>query len=322
MIHPMTPQPSGTLTNAASSAVSSAPASLSNILRRAVFGSVGAMIAAVFLVFLCVIAVFGSVLSAWFGLDPHHTDLMARLGASTAQNPLGTDPLGRDVLARLIAGTKISMAIGLAGALCAATLGCMIGLVAGFRGGVVDRLLMRLTDTVLALPLLPLLIIVSAIDFTKIGLSADAVNSPSFGLYKMVAIITVFAWPAAARLVRAGTLGAKEQLYVTAAHALGATDIQVMIRHILPNVIAPLIVAATLAIGNIILLESSLSFLGLGIQPPTASWGNMLQGAEDYIWDRPSLALWPGLAIFATVIAFNVLGDSLRQAYNPHSNKK
>lgn len=289
------------------------------VLKRAVFGSAGSMVAAAILLLLCLIAVLGGPICAVLGIDPMQTDLLRRLGASSGAHWLGTDPLGRDVLARLIAGARVSMAIGLAGAVCAAFVGCVVGLVAGYKGGMTDRVLMRLTDTVLALPLLPLLIIVSAIDFTKIGVSAETAASPSFGLYKMVAIITVFAWPAAARLVRAGTLSARENLYVTAARALGAKEGQIMLRHVLPNVIAPLIVAATLAIGNIIILESSLSFLGLGIQPPTASWGNMLQGAEDYIWEQPWLAVWPGLAIFITVIAFNVLGDSLRRAYNPRS---
>lgn len=268
---------------------------------------------------LMLIALFGEALCHVLGIDPEATSLFNRLQPASDAHMLGTDSLGRDVLARLIMGAQISLSVAIAAALGSALIGCLLGLVAGFYGGMTDRLLMRLTDSILALPLLPLLIILSAIDFTKLGLSADTVNSPFFSLYKMIAIIALFAWPAAARLVRAGALSAKEQLYVLSSRALGVPERRIMLRHILPNVMAPLIVATSLAIGNIIILESSLSFLGLGIQPPVASWGNMLQGAEDFIWEAPMLAVWPGLAIFITVIAFNILGDSLREAYNPKS---
>jgi peptide/nickel transport system permease protein len=166
---------------------------------------------------------------------------------------------------------------------------------------------------------LPILIIVSAIDMGKLGIPQSLIEHSFFSLYKIVLMIALFAWPLSARLVRGATLSAKENLYVLAARSLGASRLRIMIRHILPNVIAPLIVATTLAVGNVIILEASLSFLGLGVQPPVASWGNMLQGAEDFIWDAPMLALWPGLAIFITVIAFNIAGDALRQAYNPKS---
>lgn len=288
-------------------------------LTRALWGSLVTKISSLIILLLIFVALFGQWICAQLGIDANATSLFNRLSPPDDTHYLGTDSLGRDVLARLIMGTHISLSVAAAAAICSCLLGCIIGLSSGFIGGLVDRLLMRFTDTTLALPLLPLLIIVSAIDFTKLGLSADLVQSPSFALYKIVFIITLFAWPASARLVRAGTLSAKEQLYVLSSRALGASEITIMLRHILPNVIAPLIVAASLAIGNIIILESSLSFLGLGIQPPASSWGNMLQGAEDFIWEAPYLALWPGLAIFVTVIAFNVLGDSLRESYNPKS---
>jgi peptide/nickel transport system permease protein len=287
--------------------------------KKALWNDFISKIASLVIFILLIMSFFGAWICTQLGIDPETTSLFNRLSPPSDEHILGTDSLGRDVLARLIMGTHISLSVAAAAALFSCLLGCIIGLSSGFFGRWVDRLLMRFTDTTLSLPLLPLLIIVSAIDFEKLGFSAEFVQASSFALYKIVFIIALFAWPASARLVRAGTLSAKEQLYVLSSRALGASELTIMVRHILPNVIAPLIVAASLAIGNIIILESSLSFLGLGIQPPTSSWGNMLQGAEDFIWDAPLLALWPGLAIFVTVIAFNVLGDSLREAYNPKS---
>lgn len=290
-----------------------------SLLRRAIFSSPASMLATLFLLTLFVVALLSDSICDYLGISPSETNLFQRLKPESSEHILGTDALGRDVFARVITGTKISISVGISAALCSAFLGCLIGLISGYKGGLLDRFLMRFCDTILALPLLPLLIIISVLDFTKLGLSSEFVNSGYFSLYKIIFIISIFAWPVSARLVRASTLSAKQQLYVRAAHALGAEERYIMLKHILPNVIAPLIVATTLAIGNIIILESSLSFLGLGIQPPISSWGNMLQGAEDYIWDRPMLALWPGLCIFTTVIAFNILGDAIREAYNPRS---
>lgn len=290
-------------------------------LKAAFFGDILSGLSTFIVSTLILTALFAPYLCEFLNIDPTKQNLFSRLAAPDNVFLLGTDSLGRDVLARLIMGARVSLSVACAAALCSALFGCFIGLVSGFYGGVLDKILMRFTDAILALPLLPLLIIISAIDFGALGLSETTVNAPAFSLYKMIVIIALFAWPAAARLVRAGALSAKQQLYVLSSRALGVGEIAIMLRHILPNVIAPLIVATSLAVGNIIILESSLSFLGLGISKPTSSWGSMLQGAEDFIWEAPFLAVWPGLAIFITVIAFNILGDSLREAYNPKTNK-
>ena len=261
----------------------------------------------------------GPHLLALLHLDGFETDLFNLKGPPGPGHPLGTDELGRDVLARLILGSQASLSVGLITALTAAILGSIIGICAGYFGGWLDSLLMRLTDGVIALPLLPLLIVLSALDFDKIGLGAFADGS---GLMRLVMIISLVAWPTVARLVRAETLSLKQREFVVAARAQGATPFFIMRRHIFPNVQASIVIATTLSIGNIILLESVLSFLGLGIRPPTPSWGTMLTNAQDYIWDSPNLALWPGLAIFITVIAFNFLGDGLQDALDPKQHQQ
>jgi peptide/nickel transport system permease protein len=271
------------------------------------------------LILLVLTALTGPHLLALLHLDGFETDLFNLKGPPGPGHPLGTDELGRDVLARLILGSQASLSVGLITALTAAILGSIIGICAGYFGGWLDSLLMRLTDGVIALPLLPLLIVLSALDFDKIGLGAFADGS---GLMRLVMIISLVAWPTVARLVRAETLSLKQREFVVAARAQGATPFFIMRRHIFPNVQASIVIATTLSIGNIILLESVLSFLGLGIRPPTPSWGTMLTNAQDYIWDSPNLALWPGLAIFITVIAFNFLGDGLQDALDPKQHRQ
>jgi len=252
------------------------------------------------------------------GLDAETVDLFALRQPPSPEHPLGTDDAGRDLLMRLLYGGQISLIVGLVAAVLSAVIGTAIGLVAGYYGGRFDALLMRLTDGVIALPILPVLIVLAAIDLGKIGLgglqgSADA------SLYKVIAIVSLFGWTTVARLVRGATLSVREREFVTAARSVGASGLRIMAVHILPNVASPIIVATTLAAGEIILLESVLSFLGLGIHPPVPSWGNMLTGAQDLIWDAPHLAIWPGVMIFATVIAFNLLGDGLQDALDPRS---
>ena len=218
---------------------------------------------------------------------------------------------------RLMYGGQVSLFAGLATALLAAVIGTLIGLPAGYFGGWLDSLLMRLTDSVIALPLLPLLIVMAAIDLNKLGVPPEIATSPNVSLYRIVLIIALVGWTTVARLVRGAALSLRERDFVLAAIAQGAGPMTVMFRHILPNAISPIIVATTLSVGAIILLESVLSFLGLGIQPPIASWGNMLTNAQDMIYEAPALAVFPGLAIFATVIAFNFLGDGLQDALDP-----
>ncbi|MGH6944584.1 MAG: ABC transporter permease [Geminicoccaceae bacterium] len=251
------------------------------------------------------------------GQDPNAVDLFGRFAPPGREHPLGTDELGRDLLLRLLYGGQVSLFVGLVGALAAALLGTVIGLLAGYAGGRTDAVLMRLTDGVIALPLLPLLIVLAAVDLTKLGLPADLAHSQGASLYRILLIVALVGWTTVARLVRGATLSVRERDYVRAARALGAGPLRIMVAHILPNVMSPIIVATTLSVGNVILTESVLSFLGLGIQPPLPSWGNMLTNAQELIWQAPALAVWPGLLIFVTVIAFNFLGDGLQDALDP-----
>ncbi|MEE8187800.1 MAG: ABC transporter permease [Kiloniellales bacterium] len=255
------------------------------------------------------------------GLDVTRVDLLSLKQPPSAEHPLGTDELGRDLLLRLLYGGRVSLLVGLTAALFAAVIGTAIGLLAGYYGGTPDALLMRLTDGVIALPILPLLIVLAAVDLTKLGLPQALATSEDVSLYRIVILITLVGWTTVARLVRGATLSMKAREFVRAAEALGAGHARIMLVHILPNVVSPIIVATTLSVGNIILLESVLSFLGLGIQPPIASWGNMLTGAQELIWDAPLLAVYPGLLIFFTVIAFNFLGDGLQDALDPRAVK-
>ena len=275
-----------------------------------------------FLVLLLALALAAPLIGEIRGIDPAMTDLFRRLEPPSAQHWLGTDELGRDLFQRLLDGGRISLLVGIAGALLSAVLGAVIGVVAGYLGGRLDSLLMRLTDGVIALPLLPLLIVLAAIDPRKLGIPPGIAQSEIFSLYRIIAIVALTGWTTAARLVRAETLSLKGRDFTRAAQALGARPLRIMFRHILPNAAGSLVVATTMSIGSLILLESTLSFLGLGTQPPAASWGNMLAGAQDLLRDAPMLAVWPGLLIFLTVIAFNFLGDGLQEALDPRSERR
>lgn len=276
----------------------------------------GGLLAAIVLAALC-----APLFEVWLGVAVDRVDLFNQYAAPDARHPLGTDEAGRDVLLRLLYGGRISLLVGLVAAVGAATIGTAVGLFAGYYGGRLDTLLMRTTDGVIALPILPLLIVLAAIDLNKLGLPADIVASESISLYRIVAIIALVGWTTVARLVRSATLSVRTREFVRAAEALGARPARIMARHILPNVISPIIVATTLSIGAIILLESVLSFLGLGVQPPVASWGNMLSNAQELITRAPQLAILPGLMIFITVMAFNFLGDGLQDALDPRATR-
>jgi peptide/nickel transport system permease protein len=249
--------------------------------------------------------------------DPSSVDLSSRFAGPSLAHPLGTDELGRDMLLRLLEGGRVSLAIGIAAALAAAAIGTAIGLAAGYLGGWTDRVLMRLADGVIALPLLPLLIVLAALDLHKLGLSQWLAESPAISLLRIVALAVLIGWTTAARLVRGATLVTRQRDFVRAAQSLGAGTPHILWRHILPNVLGPLVVATTLSVGDIILLESVLSFLGLGVQPPLASWGSMLSNAEELITASPMLAIYPGAMIFLTVIACNLLGDALLARFDP-----
>ena len=278
-----------------------------------------ALVSALVLVVLALCAAAAPALEAWLAVDAEEVDLLNRFAPPSAASPLGTDELGRDLLVRLFYGGRVSLMVALATALISAAIGTVIGLLAGFYGGLVDTLLMRLTDSVIALPLLPLLIVLAAIDLSKLGLPPELATAPEVSLYRIVVIISLVGWTTVARLVRGAALSLRERDFVLAARSQGASGPRIMLRHILPNSISPIIVATTLSVGNIILLESVLSFLGLGIQPPLASWGNMLTNAQELINEAPMLAVYPGLLIFVTVIAFNFLGDGLQDALDPRA---
>lgn len=238
---------------------------------------------------------------------------------------LGTDELGRDVLIRLIYGTRVSIMVGLLVAFAAAFIGLIIGSLAGYYGGFLDAILMRVTDSLISLPILVVLIVVSAIDLGNVfgGTPLSFITeSDHESIIKMVIILCLFSWMQVARLVRGSILSIKEQEFILAAKTLGAKDRMIIGAHIVPNVIAPLLVAVTLGIGNSILFEAALSFLGLGIQPPTPSWGNMLFNAQEMVQHAPMLAILPGLLILVTVISFNYIGDGLQDAIDPKSIRR
>jgi peptide/nickel transport system permease protein len=255
------------------------------------------------------------------GMDPDATDLLSRFDPPSAAHLLGTDDGGRDELLRLMIGGQISLLVGLLATVVGGTIGLVIGIVSGYFGGRTDALLMRFTDGMIALPLLPLLIVLGAIDLTKLGFSAEFAHSGAAGFWRIVIIISIVDWTSIARLVRAATLSIKDRDYVRAARASGAGPLYVMPAHILPNVATPIIVAFTLTVGRVILFESVLSFLGFGVVPPTPSWGNMLNNAQELVTTAPGLAVYPGLLIFITVIAVNFLGDGLQHAFDPRSDR-
>jgi peptide/nickel transport system permease protein len=255
---------------------------------------------------------------AWLtGFDPQGVDLLKRYQAPSFDHPLGTDELGRDVAMRLLYGARVSLAVGIAAALAASSVGTLIGLVAGYLGGRTDQVLMRGTDAILSLPVLPVLIVLAAVDLSKLGLPEGEASS----LARIVFIVACFGWPKVARLVRGHALALRERDFVRAAQALGATRARIMLAHVLPNCATPILVATALAVGGTILYESVLSFLGLGIQPPVPSWGNMLTGAQETIWQAPWLALWPGLAILVTVASVNLLADALQARSDPRKRQ-
>jgi peptide/nickel transport system permease protein len=269
---------------------------------------------------LCAIAAASfaaPLIAAVLGIDARSVDLFNRVAGSSLQHPLGTDELGRDVLLRLLEGGRVSLVIGSAGALAAAAVGTIIGLAAGYLGGWTDRVLMRMTDGVIALPLLPLLIVLAALDLSKLGLPRDFTQSEQISFFRIAALATLVGWTTAARLVRGATLVARSQDFVRAARSLGAPVPHILLWHVLPSVTGPLIVATALSVGDIILLESVLSFLGLGIQPPMASWGSMLTNAQELITSEPLLAIYPGAMIFLTVMCCNLLGDALHKTVDP-----
>jgi peptide/nickel transport system permease protein len=247
-----------------------------------------------------------ALLAPW--IAPHafdKIDLQRRwVAPSLTANVFGTDELGRDVLTRIMFAGRISLIVGYVTAISISMIGSLVGAAAGFYGGWVDSVLMRLVDILISVPTLPLYLILAAL-------------VPGGGVGRIVFVLSVFGWTTVARLVRGQILSLKTQDFVEAGRAMGASEARLIFRHMIPNSLAPVIVASTLVVGNAILIESALSYLGLGIQPPVPSWGNMLQRAQEYLLKASWLAVFPGLMIFITVLSFNFLGDGLRDALDP-----
>jgi peptide/nickel transport system permease protein len=241
--------------------------------------------------------------------DPDHYDIALQTAPPSAAFLLGNDDLGRDELARLLYGARTSLTIGVVSMLVVLAVGVAIGALAGYYGGWVDTVLMRITDAFLAVPYLIWLFTFGAI-FSDGSVTA------------IVILIAVFSWPNAARIVRGEFLALKEREFLLAARTLGANDLRLMLRHILPNAIGPITVTATLLVGANIISESILSFFGFGLQPPTSSWGTMLNNAQSYITSDPLLVWAPGIAILITVLCFNLMGDGLRDALDPYMTER
>lgn len=235
------------------------------------------------------------------------------LTAPSLAHPMGTNNLGQDQLARVLWGGRVSLSVGIAAMLMSISVGVVIGMVSGFCGGVVDNALMRLTDLFLSLPRLPLLLLILYL-FRD---AARRIAGPETGIFLLIVfVIGGLAWMPTARLVRAGFLSVKEQVFVQAARSLGAKPLRIVWRHILPNVVGPVLVAATLGVGDAIITESTLSFLGISFPPDVPTWGRMLLDAQNHISTAPYLVLFPGLAIFLTVLSVNYVGDGLRDAFD------
>lgn len=239
-------------------------------------------------------------------------DVTAMRNPPSWEHPFGTDDVGRDMFLRTLFGGQISLRIGILAASLSVVIGITVGTLAGYNTGWVDNVLMRITDALLSIPTLFLLIALTRVLGSRIG-----VGNVAF----ITLVIGVLSWMRTSRIVRAHVLSLKEQDFVLGARSLGCQAGRILSRHIVPNTLAPIVVAATLDVGRAIIFEASLSFLGLGIQPPTATWGSMLNRAQAYLLNAPWIALFPGVMILITVLCVNFLGDGLRDAFDPHSLK-
>jgi len=262
-------------------------------------GRVGALL-------LLIIAV-AAVAGPWFLPDPlAQPDILAGSLPPGLGHPFGTDQLNRDILARTVTGARVSLGIALLAVTLSMTLGAAVGLISGYFGGAIDAALMRLVDGALAIPRLFILLLVLAV-WEHVPVAA------------LILLIGATGWFATSRLVRGEVLRLREEVFVSAAEALGARRRHVIFRHLLPNTIGPLLVGATLGVGDVILLEAGLSFLGLGIQPPAPSWGGMILDSKEVLVSAPWAGIFPGLAIVITVLSANLFGDALRDAVDPRS---
>lgn len=270
----------------------------------------GALIGTLVFLFIVLGVLFGPYL---WSIDPTYIDIRARNQGMSLAHPLGTDQLGRDMLARMMAGGKVSIAVGFTAMLLSLILGTLIGVLAGYFKRL-DGPLMRLTDLFLALPLLPLLLVM-------VMLFRESLSSrfgPETGVFILIVVaIGITSWMQTARIVRGDVLALKEREFVLAARSIGTPSRRMITRHVLPNVLSPVMVSATLGIANAIITESALSFLGLGFPPDFPTWGRLLFDAVDYLQQYPSRVIWPGLAISLTVLSVNYMGDGLRDALDP-----
>ncbi len=280
-----------------------------------------AVVSLVVICFFVLVALGANLIANSLGIDPEAQDILNRYGPWSAEHWLGTDEVGRDVFVRLIFGTRISLMVAFVVAIASTMIGIAVGALAGYYGGVVDMLLMRLTDSLLALPTIPILIIVASIDPARVPF-LDTVSAENVSIVKMIFVLMIFSWMVQARLVRGEVLAIKEQEYVLAAKTSGMNGMQIILKELIPNVITPVIVSVTLGIGSSILFEAALSFLGLGIQPPTPSWGNMLNNAQEIVYSAPLLAVIPGLLILIITMSFNFLGDGLQDALDPKAIRR
>jgi len=266
--------------------------------------------------FFIVVTMLGPII---YTEDINFTDFAFANAGYSSEHPLGANWLGQDMLARLLYGGRISIIVGVLAALVAISLGTIVGAVAGFFGGFTDSLLMRITDLFISLPQVPLLLLITYLFKQPLADLFDArFDNGNLGIFLLILIvISILSWMPTARLVRASFLSLKEKEFIEAAHSMGATRHSLMFKHILPNVLSPIIVATTLAVGSSIIFESTLSFLGLGFPSDVPTWGRMLFEGKDFLQFHPNQALLPGIAIFLTVLSINYIGDGLRDALDP-----
>lgn len=260
-----------------------------------------------------VLITLSAILAPWITQDPNALSASDRKALPSAEHWFGTDEAGRDIFARTIHGGRISLAVGVAATGVALVIGTLVGAVAGFFGGFVDAALMRFTDAFLCFPQLFVLIVFGTL------MRTTELRVLQGNMTPIAIIIGLLSWMGLARIVRATFLSLREQDYVEAARSVGAGNVRIMARHILPGAVGPIVVQATLLIAVTIITESGLSYLGFGVQPPTSSWGNLLEGAKPFLQTLPVYAIAPGMMIFLTVMSINFVGDGLRDALDPHS---
>ncbi len=258
---------------------------------------------AMFCLMILIIIAIASLLAPLSPYDPDAIDASQKLLPPSKEHWFGTDDFGRDYFTRALYGGRVSLTVGLASMICTTVIGTLIGTFSGYKGGKIDMILMRFTDIFLALPSFLLMVVLNTL------------FSP--GMLTLIVVLSLFSWASVARITRAETMSLKQKDFVLSAMSMGASNMEIIFKHIIPNMSPQIIVAGSLGVAGAILTESSLSFLGLGVQLPQSSWGSMLQLAQKYILDRPSMAVFPGVLILFTVLSFNMIGDVIRNVLEP-----